>query len=63
MRHPTHIRLLAVVVGLTALAALATRGFAADEPSRELARQLQSWYEGVAGPGNHLKILIQSAGA
>lgn len=37
--------------------------WASNEPSLDLARQLQGWYEGVAGPGNHLKILIQPAGA
>ncbi|MDQ2870972.1 MAG: hypothetical protein M3S32_09535 [Acidobacteriota bacterium] len=60
MRHTTVFRLLAACVALTALA---SRARAADEPSRDLARQLQGWYEGVAGPGNHLKILIQPAGA
>lgn len=34
-----------------------------DEPSLDLARQLQGWYEGVAGPGNRLKILFQPAGS
>jgi hypothetical protein len=35
---------------------------AADEPSLDLAGQLQGWYEGVAGPGNRLRILVQPAG-
>jgi hypothetical protein len=32
---------------------------AADEPSVDLSRQIQGRYEGIAGPGNELKIVVQ----
>ena len=36
---------------------------AADEPSKDLAASLAGWWEGSAGPGNHVKVLIQPSGA
>ena len=36
---------------------------AADEPSIDLARHLQGWWDPVAGPGNALTILVQPKSA
>lgn len=36
---------------------------AADEPSRDLAGALAGWWEGSAGPENHVKVIIQPSGA
>lgn len=36
---------------------------AADEPSRDLAAALAGWWEGSAGPDNHVKVIIQPSGA
>ncbi len=59
LRTTSRVALLTLCVFVpTGLAALTS-----DEPSRDLARQLQGWYEGIAGPGNQLRILIQPAGA
>ncbi len=52
-------RLLIAVVGLLCLFAAAT--FAADQAYVGLARQLAGNYEGVAGPGNKLQIVVQPA--
>ncbi len=51
------------IAALVASIAVSSLAFAEGEPSRDLAGQLQGWYEAVAGPGNHLKVLIQPAGA
>ena len=53
----------AALLALCVFVSTGIAALAADEPSLDLARQLQGWYEGVAGPGNQLKILIQPAGA
>jgi hypothetical protein len=63
LRGPRFLSRPVTVAGLLVLFLLTCPAArAADEPSLDLARQLQGWYEGVAGPGNRLKILIQPAG-
>lgn len=47
------------IAALVASIAVSSLAFAEGEHSRDLARQLQGWYEAVAGPGHQLKILIQ----
>ena len=36
---------------------------AADEPSKDLANSLTGWWDGSAGPENHVRVLFQPAGA
>src|SRR6266545_5764801 len=39
--------------------AFASAGLAADQPYVGLAKQLVGHYEGVAGPGNKLRVIVQ----
>ena len=43
--------------------ALAAPALAADEPSADFAREVQGWFDGVAGPGNQLRVIVQPAAA
>jgi hypothetical protein len=53
-----------VFVGLfLLLLGFAGTALAADEPSRDLAAALTGWWEGSAGPENHVKVIIQPSGA
>lgn len=63
MRRQGFASRAAAVGALLGLFALSGPAVAADEPSLDLARQLQGWYEGTAGPGNRLKILVQPRGS
>ena len=51
--------LLAVFLGV----AFTATALAADEPSRDLANSITGWWDGSAGPGNHVRVLIQPSGA
>jgi len=57
--------LVAVAAALLFVPALAIPAFAADEPSVDVANMIQGRYNGVAGPGNQLFVVVQprSAGA
>ena len=55
------IRALWVVLILGFLVALTSVAVGADQAYVGLARQLVGHYEGVAGPGNKLKVIVQPA--
>jgi hypothetical protein len=52
-------RIKAVAPG--SLLAFASAGLAADQPYVGLAKQLVGHYEGVAGPANKLRVIVQPA--
>jgi hypothetical protein len=52
-------RLLSLILGLLLIAGAVL--FGADQPYVGLARQLVGHYDGVAGPGNKLRVIIQPA--
>src|SRR5207253_1102254 len=52
-------RLLMAAFGL--LFVFGSAMFAADQPYVGLARQLAGHYEGVAGPANNLRVIVQPA--
>ena len=56
---PLLSRILVLIPGL--LFVLAGVGWAADQPYVGLAKQLAGNYEGVAGPANKLRIVVQPA--
>lgn len=60
-----HVKKLLGVIAIMALVTMAIPAGlrAADEPSVDLARHLQGWWDPVAGPGNELKILVQPKSA